>query len=131
MKYDIDNASDTYIGQSDVEGLGLFAAKSFAQGDIILDYRPFQETFYKISWSKLTEYQINHNWLIPLDENFCLTSDSISKIHYVNHSRLPNGDWQIANMIIVANKDILKDEEIFIDYRNEYRPTRQQWPEWI
>ena len=131
MKIDIDNAPLTYVGDSLIEGKGLFALNGFIKGDIILDYTPFKETFIKTLWKDLTKYQTNHNWMIPIDDEYCLTSDPVSKIHYVNHSRTPNGDWQIDNMLILAAKDILKDEEIFIDYRLEYRPTRIKWPEWI
>jgi SET domain-containing protein len=131
MRVDIDNAPLTYIGGSQVEGKGLFSLNGFNKGDIILDYTPFKDTFIKTLWKDLSHYQTQHNWIIPVDDEYCLTSDSISKIHYVNHSREPNGDWQIANMLIVAARDIQKDEEIFIDYRLEYRPTRTQWPEWI
>ena len=131
MNVDIDNALLAYIADSQIEGKGLFALNGFNKGDIILDYTPFKDTFVKILWSDLTRYQISHNWMIPVDDKYCLTSDPISKIHYVNHSREPNGDWQISNMLIVAAKDIQRDEEIFIDYRLEYRPTREVWPEWI
>jgi hypothetical protein len=131
MKVDIDNAPLTYIRDSPIEGKGLFALNGFKKGDIILDYTLFKDTFIKTLWKDLTIYQTSHNWMIPIDDEYCLTSDPISKIHYINHSRNPNGDWQICNMLITAAKNILKDEEIFIDYRIEYRPTRQQWPEWI
>jgi hypothetical protein len=131
MKVDIDNAPLAYIGDSLIEGKGLFALNGFNKGDIILDYTLFKDTFVKTSWKDLTRYLTSHNWMIPIDDEYCLTSDPISKIHYVNHSREPNGDWQIANMLIVAAKNILKNEEIFIDYRLEYRPTRTQWPKWI
>ena len=131
MRLDIDNAPLAYIADSQIEGKGLFALNGFNKGDIILDYRPFKDTFIKIAWKDLTQYQTNHNWMVPIDDEYCLTSDPVSKIHYVNHSREPNGDWRISDMIILAARDIQKDEEIFIDYRLEYRPTRTQWPEWI
>jgi len=33
--------------------------------------------------------------------------------------------------IIIANRDIKKDEELFIDYRLAPRPNRVCLPEWI
>lgn len=128
---DIDNAPDTYIRSSSIEGQGLFASKDFKEGDIILDYRPWIETFIKTEWRFLNQYQIDHNWFIPVDDDYCLTSDLSSKIYYVNHSKEPNGNWFIKDLLIIANKDIKKDEEITIDYRLEYRPTRKCWPAWI
>jgi SET domain-containing protein len=126
-----DNAPNTYIKNSSINGFGLFAAKDFFKGEIIVDYNKFTKNFYKIEWAKLKPGQYNKNWLIPLDEVFCLTNDKSNKIHYINHSRTPNCNWLIKDLLIVSNQNILKDEELFIDYRLEYRPNREQFPEWI
>jgi len=127
----IDNAPDTYIGASKIEGQGLIATDGFNKGEIILDYRPFIHTFYKIKWSDLSVYQCNHNWLVPIDDDYCLTSDLSSKIFYVNHSRSPNANWYIKDYIITASTDIKPNEEITIDYRLELRPNRGVFPDWI
>jgi len=41
----IDNAPNTYIGASSIEGQGLIATDGFNKGDIILDYRPNRGSF--------------------------------------------------------------------------------------
>jgi SET domain-containing protein len=128
---DIDNAPLTYIRPSLIQGQGLFASIDFKKGDIILDYRPWKETFKEIEWRFLDQYQIDHNWFIPIDDDRCLTSNPSSKIIYINHSKNPTGDWLIKDLLILASRDLNKDEEITIDYRLEYRPTRKAWPNWV
>jgi SET domain-containing protein len=126
-----DNAPDTYIKESSIGGFGLFAAKNFSKDDVIVNYNNFVKNFYKLKWTKLKPEQYNKNWLIPLDEDFCFTNDKSCKFHYLNHSRTPNCDWYILKLLVIATKDIKKIEELFIDYRVEYRPNRVRYPEWI
>jgi len=131
VKIDIDNAPLAYIGHSPIAGFGVFAEIPFIKGEIILDYNPFMDTFYKIKWEDLTEYQTSHNWMIPVDDEYCLTSDPVSKIHYFNHNQNPNCEWDIPNGIIKAARYIPVNEELTIDYRVEYRPNRKGFPDWI
>jgi SET domain-containing protein len=126
-----DNAQGAYIGRSVISGYGLFAKDCILKDEIVLDYRPFYNSFYKIKYSDLTEQQINKNWHIPLCNEYCLTNDRTNKIHYINHSRTPNCSWYIEDFIIKAARDIMKDEELLIDYRKESRPNRTAWPDWI
>jgi hypothetical protein len=131
MKVEIDNAPLAYIGHSPIAGFGVFAEIPFLKGEIIVDYRPFMDTFYKIKWTDLNEYQTSHNWMIPIDDEYCLTSDPVSKIHYFNHNRNPNCEWIIKEGIIKAARYIPHGEELTIDYRVKYRPNRESFPEWI
>lgn len=131
IRLDIDNAPLTYIGTSPIAGHGVFAEIPFIKGDIILDYRPYMESFYKIKWNDLKQEQIDHNWLIPIDESYCLTSDQVSKIYYINHNKNPNCEWKIKEGLIIAARYITIGEEITIDYRVEERPNRIKFPDWI
>ena len=131
MLIEEDNAPDTYVKNSSVEGYGLFASKDFNKNDLIIDYNLFLDSWYQTTYDKLTEYQILKSRFIMLDEINCITSDKISKFGYLNHSRNPNCICIFKKRIVVANKNIQKDEELFIDYRLEYRPTRHCFPEWI
>jgi SET domain-containing protein len=126
-----DNAPNTYIKKSSICGLGLFASKNFNTGEVIVNYNNFINNFYKIKWTHLKPEQYNKNWLLPIDENFCLTNDKSCKFHFLNHSRTPNCKWLIKELLVIANNAIQKDEELFIDYRLEYRPNRKQFPKWI
>lgn len=126
-----DNAPYTYVKSSNVEGFGLYASKDFEIGEIVIDYNKFPESWYTLPYSELSEEQIRKNWYVMIDENTCMTSDNYSKFSYINHSRTPNCDWFVSDRIIKSNRYIKKDEELFIDYRLEPRPTRTEYPSWI
>lgn len=116
---------------SPVSGYGLFAKRDFKKGEIIFDNWSLNGTFYLIEWEKLKPEQYNRNWLIPVDERYCLTSDVECEINFMNHSRKPNCKWYIKELYVTAQKIIKKGEELLIDYREEVRPNRKAWPEWI
>jgi SET domain-containing protein len=121
----------TYVSKSEVSGQGLFTKRDIEKGEIIIDNRPLKDTFYLLEWERLRPEQYNRNWLIPVDELYCLTSDEECELHYINHSRNPNCEWHIEELYITAKELIRKDKELFIDYRKEVRPNREKWPEWI
>jgi SET domain-containing protein len=128
---DNDDAPFTYVKESNVEGYGLFAAKNIKRGDLVIDYRMFPKDWKKLKYTELSPEQIKKNWYVMLNDEECLASDKRSKFSYINHNRTPNCDWFLNIHKIVANKDIKKDEELFIDYRLEPRPNRVPFPEWI
>jgi SET domain-containing protein len=128
---DNDDAPFTYVKESSVEGYGLFAAKGIKKNDLVIDYRMFPKDWRKIRYSDLTEEQIRKNWYVMLNDEECITSDKYSKFSYINHSRTPNCEWVLSIHKIIANRDIEKDEELFIDYRLEPRPNRVSFPEWV
>ena len=128
---DNDDAPFTYVKESGVEGYGLFAAKNIKKNDLVIDYRMFPKDWRKIRYSDLTEEQIRKNWYVMLNGEECIASDKYSKFSYINHSRTPNCEWVLSIHKIIANRDIEKDEELFIDYRLEPRPNRVSFPEWI
>ena len=128
---DNDDAPFTYVKESSVEGFGLFAAGSIRKGDLVIDYAMFPKDWYKTRYINLSEQQILKNWYVMLDDEDCITSDKYSKFSYINHSRIPNCTWEIKIRKIIANKDISRDEELFIDYRIAPRPSGVPLPEWI
>ena len=128
---DNDDAPYTYVKESGVEGFGLFAAKTIRRGDLVIDYRMFPKDWCKIRYQDLTEEQIRKKWYVMLSSEECITSDKWSKFSYINHSREPNCDWVLNIHKIIANRDIKRDEELFIDFRIEPRPNRVSFPEWI
>lgn len=128
---EIDNAPDTKVKASFTEGWGLFADKDFKKGEIIMDFNPFLEHWYKLKYKDLSEEQIRKNWYVMIDEEWCMTCDKWSKFSYINHSRKPNCLWLVSERIIKADKDITKGDELFVDYRLEPRPSRTEYPKWI
>jgi len=128
---DNDDAPFTYVKESSVEGYGLFASKNIKRGDLVIDYRMFPRDWKKLKYTELSPEQIRKNWYVMLNDEECITSDKYSKFSYINHSRKPNCDWILSIHKIVANQDIEKDEELFIDYRLEPRPSRVPFQEWV
>lgn len=126
-----DNAPDTYVKESLVEGYGLFASKDFKPKEIVIDYGLFSDSWYQTTYDKLSKEKKEKSAYIMLDGINCITSDKISKFGYLNHSRNPNCICIFKKRIVVANKNIQKDEELFIDYRLEYRPNDVSFPSWI
>jgi len=128
---DNDDAPFTYVKTSTTEGLGLFAKEGIKKNDLVIDYRLFPRDWRKVLFTELSEEQIRKTWYVMLSNEECITSDKWSKFSYINHSREPNCDWVLSFHKIIANRDIPKDEELFIDYRLEPRPNRVSFPEWI
>jgi hypothetical protein len=126
-----DNAPNTYVKKSTTEGFGLFASKDFVKGDLIIDYNLFPENCYEMKYVDLSEDRIRKNWYVMIDNDNCITSDKISKFSYINHSRNSNCFWDVDKGMIFADRDIQKDEELFIDYRLEPRPKNVEFPDWI
>jgi hypothetical protein len=131
FKVEEDNGPDTYVKKSGVDGFGLFAAKDFNPGDVVVDYNLFPASWYKMKYADLTQEQIARNAYVMIDSEHCLTNDKRSKFSFINHSREPNCDWIIRDRVIVAAQPIFQDEELFIDYRMEPRPNRVSFPAWI
>lgn len=128
---ELDNAPDTYVGISSVDGHGLFASRDFMKGEVIVDYGMFAEVWYEISYSELTSEKIDKSRFVMIDEDRCITSDKISKFGYLNHSRNPNCYCDFEKKKVISIKNIGKGEELFIDYRVEYRSNRINFPDWV
>ena len=128
---DNDDAPYTYVKESSIEGFGLFAMHNIKKNDLVIDYRLFPRDWRKVLFTELSEEQVRKNWYVMLDSEECITSDKYSKFSYINHSREPNCDWVLSIHKIIANRDIKKDEELFIDYRLEPRPSGVRYPEWV
>lgn len=126
-----DNAPDTYVKESVIEGYGLFASKNFQKGDLVLDYNLFPESWYQTTYENLSEFKKEKSSYITIDENYCLTSDKISKFRYLNHSREANCICDFDKRKIFALRDIQKDEEILVDYRREYDLCKRKAPDWV
>ncbi len=131
VRVEEDNGPDTYVKKSHIDGFGLFAMKDFNPGDVVVDYNLFPKSWYKMKYADLTEEQIARNAYVMIDNENCLTNDKRSKFSFINHSREPNCDLIVRDRVIVAAVPIFKDEELFIDYRVQPRPSGAVYPSWI
>ena len=128
---EVDNAIDTYVRTSGVEGVGLFASRDFQKGETLVDFFKSVKSHYVMKFSDLSDEQIRKNWYIPINDEYCVTCDKWTKYSYINHSRTPNSSCEIVNGKVKADRFIKKDDEILMDYRCEYRPNRISFPNWI
>jgi SET domain-containing protein len=118
-----------FIDISEGKGLGVFASKEFKKGEII-ETCPVtvfsSEDRKKIDNTALTHYQFS--WGENEDQGaICFGYGSL-----YNHSHYPNAefdtDMEERKIIFKAIKDILKGEEICIDYNWELDdPTVPDW----
>ena len=97
-------------------GQGLFAARTVAKGDFILEYTgakiptPYADT-------------LDSRYLFEIDEKWTIDgSPESNTARYINHSCEPNTEAEIekGHVMIYALKDIQKGEELTIDYDTEY-----------
>lgn len=128
----IDVAPHTYVSGSSIEGFGLFSLEPIEKHQVVIDYRLFSNSLWKrVKFSDLTEYQVRKAWYIAIDDLECMVFTLSTKFSYLNHSRKPNCQWCVNEKVIIALEYIPADHELFIDYREEYRPGRISYPDWI
>lgn len=114
----------TYIGQSKIHGIGLFAEQNIEKGTETWRFHPCIDIV-------LTKQQVNR--LPSIAQDFIREYGSLSKLsnkyiissdntRFTNHSSSPNLDTVVLNnepeAIAVASKDISKGEEMTVDYRS-------------
>lgn len=127
---EIDNAPHTYVSLSSTHGYGLFADKKFQAGEIIVNYNLYSEYWNETDYFSLDKETIDRGWFVMVGGTRCITTDKFSKFSYINHSRNPNCVWLIERRMICAGENIVKDVELFIDYRVEPLPPGAKIPSW-
>lgn len=117
----------TYIGPSNIDGIGLFAAQGIKVGTVIWKFTPpFDLKFNKKILRRLNKYSkiqlINFSYLSESGD-FVLCADNA---RFINHSIKPNtiniGFDQNKEGVTIALRNILKGEEITSNY-SEFDPT--------
>ncbi len=106
-------------------GKGVFASKNIKKGEVIeaapiliLEFSDFIDT----RWNLLFEYYF---WM---DEYVILAMGFAS---FYNHSKDPNCKYRInrqdKTIIFTATKNIMKDREIFFNYKGTANPKTPLW----
>lgn len=125
-----DNIKDTYIAKSSIHGYGLFADKAFAEHSFLcaLDGQKIEWSFYLKLRESLNVSESFIEWN-ALSEDILLLRLLRTKYSFINHSRAPNLILQVdkssSTVSVYTLKNIKKDDELFLDYRNE--PVNKQW----
>ena len=132
-KTTLNNIDHTEIRDSGVHGFGLFATKDFEKGSLLtkLDGQLMtkeiyedQKTFFALNLDNLKNHFFME-WNVIGKSGLLLVRPMRTKYSYINH------DHKKSNIILepeshliklVALKDIVKGEELFLDYRLEALP---------
>lgn len=106
-----------YIAQSKYGGRGVFANQCFRKNEII-EISPYIETPRETVQGTFIDYVFEKD-----EDTFILCFGNISMI---NHNDDYNVELTIDedNVILVATKDIEKDEELLISYGEQYWNAR-------
>jgi SET domain-containing protein len=110
-----------YIKPSPLGGKGVYASRDIKKGEI-LEYSPYIED----TLDKFTGVVRDYVFSKPTNTNDKKAILVFGYSSMYNHADVPSADWKIENdgMKITANKDINKDDEIFISYGSNYWNTR-------
>ena len=111
--------SDIEVRPSRMEGAGqgLFARRPIAKGDFIVEY-----TGVRIPTKEANEHQGRYLFEVEGTDWTVDGEPSSSPAKYINHSCDPNAEARVEDEHInmYAVRDIKREEEITIDYGQEY-----------
>ena len=123
----ISPSSNIYINKSSIpnSGKGVFAGKNFKKNEIIeiapiliLEFTDFVDT----KWNLLFEYYF---WM----DDFVALALGFGSLY--NHSKDPNCEYKLnrkeQTITFTSTKDILKDEEIFFNYKGVSSSKTPLW----
>lgn len=134
QKVVIDNILFSYIDKSNIHGLGLFADRNLHSGTIlgvldgqIMNWNSYDElsNYLKESFGKYQNY-IFMEWN-AIDSKTLLVRPFRTKYSYINHSYEPNLEIKYNPIRIETIKDIKKNEEFVLNYKNE--PLKDEYLE--
>lgn len=110
---------NVYVKKSHIHGFGVFAAKDIKAGDIIETAPIVIEKIYNIS-SVMLDY------VFKVDYEHVAHGYGYSSFY--NDSQNPHAYFKIDRdrrlIMIIASKDIAKDQEIYMSYGSSYWTTR-------
>lgn len=114
--------SNIYLKSSELGGKygrGVFANKNYEIGDII-ELAPYIEDSTNNFKGVIRDYMFSKN------DDRIISVIAFGFASMYNHSDISNAEWKIDDnfVIIKCVKPIKKDEEIFINYGNQYWETR-------
>jgi SET domain-containing protein len=110
---------NTYIAKSEIEGLGLFAAQDIPKGTIVWQHDPIIEGYITINQFSTVHDQIVIDYVrkyFCYDDKESAWIRTIDSAKYMNHSSTPNLN-SVTKYLDIADRDILKGEELTVDYR--------------
>lgn len=106
----------TRLGQSEIEGVGLFAAEPIPKGTVVWRYDPRFDLSLDMrdipaSDTIMQEWLMRYGYQPSDDPVYVVCGDNA---RFMNHSDAPNCDD--VNELTIAIRDIAEGEEITCDY---------------
>ncbi len=123
-KYKMFNSSPNYIAKSKIGGRGVFAGRSYKQGEIVEITPCIADNITAFNRGILKDYIFSHK--VP----FHVLSFGYGSMY--SHSDNPNLSYGIGetdddlHMTFIAKRDINKDEELFISYGQSWWTSRKE-----
>ncbi|MBU2638274.1 MAG: SET domain-containing protein-lysine N-methyltransferase [Nanoarchaeota archaeon] len=105
---------DVIIKKSKIEGEGVFAARDFKKGEIVIKW----DISYQLSSEEAAAIPEKEKKHLAYTNGKIIVQQPPAK--YVNHACNPN--TQVKNFCDVAIRDIKKGEEITSDYSSDLEP---------
>ncbi len=96
-----------YSKESDIHGMGLFARSNFKQGDYMGEYD-----------GPIVRQDGTHVLWVEAYDDVWMGRDGKNILRYLNHSNQPQAEFNGFELFALV--DIKKDEEITIDYGEEF-----------
>ncbi len=107
----------TFLGESKIHGIGLFAAESLKKGTVIWEFSPHIDMTFPITRVHEAPQQVkeflNTYGYVPIErpDVYIICVDNA---RFINHADKPNTDDTTGKTI--ASRDIASGEEILSDY---------------
>lgn len=108
--------NDVTIGKGSMSGRGVYAARDFKEGEVVIKYELTPLTFDELKMLPPEEYAATHN----VNGQLYLYSEPA---RYVNHSEVPNVRNDHEQQADVALKNIKQGEPVTIDARYDDVPV--------
>ena len=108
------------VGQSKIQGQGLFALRDFQPGDTVADYSG--SNVQECGFDSMPEKYKQACWWVGASKETALLFPPESAFMRANHSRNPNCLWEPEEKTLTAIRAIPAGEEITYDYRKEIAP---------
>jgi SET domain-containing protein len=115
-----------YKKNSDIHGIGVFATNNIPKNTKICDYigiemswKDFLNKYGSYKLNSLNTYPMRRIWkiIVAKDEPY----RSTNLVNFINEGRHPN--CILKNRCLYALLDILADEELLLQYPNDYFRT--------
>ena len=114
---------DTYLKNSDIQGIGVFSLHCIPQNTIIWKFDSIIDAIFDCNVVKKYNQLEKYHWknskgecIVPLDND-----------KYMNHSNFPNFKL-IDDYYGIVVKDIEKNEELTIDYKTLI--PKEEWEDY-